>query len=116
MKKMTPYEKRREALEAEGMTTSDAQAVIEAEDNKKKGDTMKTEKGKQESIELTCFCQVDDDGKIERMCSVHAAAPELLEACIAVFGDIQLNAVKGGSDQLYQMIEKAIAKAEGRAE
>ena len=57
---MTPYEKRRDELEREGMTTSDAQAVIEVEERKKQ---MKTqEKGKPTPKEhcRTCGTTITD--------------------------------------------------------
>lgn len=41
------------------------------------------------------------------------AAPELLEALLAVYADIELQNVKGGSDELNLMVQAAIAKVEG---
>ena len=44
-----------------------------------------------------------------------AAAPELLAALNAVYSDIELNNVEGGSEELAFIVEQAIAKAEERA-
>lgn len=44
-----------------------------------------------------------------------AAAPELLEALEAVYQDIELQNVNGGSDELNFMVQKAISKARGEA-
>ena len=44
---------------------------------------------------------------------LRAAAPDLLEALLEVYADIEIPNVKGGSDQLEQQVAAAIAKATG---
>ena len=57
-------------------------------------------------VDLTCDCEITPDGLI--FCPLHAAAPELLEACQAAIDE------SGGEfvARYLELAEAAIAKAE----
>ena len=44
-----------------------------------------------------------------------AAAPDLLEALLAVYQDIEIQDVPGGSDELNFLVQQSIKKARGEA-
>jgi len=52
--------------------------------------------------------------EVEANACLIAAAPDLLEALKAVYADIELQNVEGGSDELNLMVQMAISKAEGK--
>lgn len=63
-------------------------------------------------IKNDCGCIVTQDrhGSILTYCPLHGSAPELYEALLAVYKDIELQNVEGGSDELNTMVSKALAE------
>lgn len=132
MKEPADYAERVRAYEAEGMSTSDAQGVVDAEINK--GDAVSQSKhtpgpwhtdqqgirDAEGNLLAESFADIDKDipsGETEQLANARliAAAPELLEACWAV------KAYMTGREESYKQaanaidkVTKAIAKAEGR--
>lgn len=47
-------------------------------------------------------------------CPLHKSAPKLYEALLAVYKDIDLQNVQGGSDELNILVQQAIAEVEGK--
>lgn len=72
---------------------------------------MKTMKAKRTCN--ACFWDDDLDEPSVALCPLHAAAPDLLEACKAVYAyEIGENCLTW-EEGVIQLIKKAIAKAEG---
>ena len=61
---------------------------------------------------LICKMSTTNPDDIVRICCCVNSHDALLEACKAVYQDIELQNVKGGSDELNIMVQQAIAQAE----
>ena len=68
-----------------------------------------------------CVCRFDNDGFVRfQFCNLHAAAPELLEACKSAVpflcDHISMTIQEGPADRIaLDKLEETIAKAEGKS-
>lgn len=66
---------------------------------------------------LECGCVIIQDRTADAyivFCPLHEVAPELYEALLAVYRDIDLQSVDGGSDELNILVQQVIAKVKGK--
>ena len=79
-----------------------------------KGDKSGKHKQAQYNKEVACTPGLHNEEEDLANARLIAATPDLYEALMAVYTDIELQNVKGGCDELNFVVQQALAKVEGK--